>query len=138
MAATSVLAEPSDISRKGLNGFASLHVSRLKRSSSRREGLKCSRVGQHGTAAITTLCNQSAAFLPFSPDTPGWFHNLVADPHASIQDGEAPHDFTVETVDGDERQSWWDRAVDIYPPYAEYQDKTDRTIPVFVARPVTA
>ncbi len=73
-----------------------------------------------------------------APDHPGWYHNLVANPYASIQDGEAPHDFTVETVDGDERQSWWDRAVSIYPPYAEYQDKTDRAIPVFVARPITA
>ncbi|HEX7827716.1 MAG TPA: nitroreductase/quinone reductase family protein, partial [Mycobacterium sp.] len=36
-------------------------------------------------------------------------------------------------LEGDERQEWWDRAVEAYPPYAEYQTKTDRLIPVFIA-----
>ena len=36
-------------------------------------------------------------------------------------------------ISGDERQIWWDRAVAAYPPYAEYQERTTRTIPVFVA-----
>ena len=72
-----------------------------------------------------------------APEHPGWYHNLVAEPHVMIQDGPAPHDYRVEVVTGDERQEWWDRSVDVYPPYAEYQEKTDREIPVFVARPVT-
>jgi deazaflavin-dependent oxidoreductase (nitroreductase family) len=72
-----------------------------------------------------------------APEHPGWYHNLVAEPHVMIQDGPAPHDYRVEIVTADERQEWWDRAVDVYPPYAEYQEKTDREIPVFVARPMT-
>ena len=51
-----------------------------------------------------------------------------------ISHGAEPHDYRTEIVTGDERQAWWDRGVEIYPPYAEYQDKTDREIPVFVAR----
>ena len=70
-----------------------------------------------------------------APEHPGWYHNLVADPQIMIQDGPTPTDFTAELVDGDERQAWWDRGVEIYPPYAEYQAATDRRIPVFVARP---
>jgi hypothetical protein len=36
-------------------------------------------------------------------------------------------------VSGDERAAWWDRAVAVFPPYAQYQQKTERQIPVFVA-----
>mgnify|MGYP001554149282 CR=1 FL=1 len=70
------------------------------------------------------------------PSHPGWYHNLVADSHVMIQDGPAPKDYRVDLVDGDERAEWWERSVAAYPPYEEYQEKTDRTIPVFVARPV--
>ncbi len=71
-----------------------------------------------------------------APDHPAWYHNLVADPTAvTIQDGPEPWGAVVREVDGDERQRWWDLSVRAYPPYAEYQEKTDRLIPVFVARP---
>lgn len=70
-----------------------------------------------------------------APEHPGWYHNLVAEPLVEIQDGPEPHDYRTEIVTGDERQTWWDRAVAVFPPYAEYQEKTDREIPVFVARP---
>ena len=70
------------------------------------------------------------------PAHPAWYHNLVAEPLVEIQDGPEPHDYLTEIVTGDERQAWWDRGVAIYPPYAEYQEKTDREIPVFVARPM--
>ena len=72
-----------------------------------------------------------------APEHPGWYHNLVAEPHVMIQDGPEPQDYRVEIVTGDERQEWWDRGVAVFPPYAEYQEKTDREIPVFVARPMT-
>ena len=68
------------------------------------------------------------------PQNPGWYHNLVAEPHVMIQDGPAPEDYTAEIVEGDERATWWDRAVEVFPTYAEYLVKTDRVIPVFVAR----
>ncbi|NNE10820.1 MAG: nitroreductase family deazaflavin-dependent oxidoreductase [Ilumatobacter sp.] len=70
-----------------------------------------------------------------APKNPGWYHNLVADPHVMIQDGPEPHDYTVRIVEGDEREQWWERAVAVFPTYAQYAEKTDRTIPVFVASP---
>ena len=69
-----------------------------------------------------------------TPENPGWYHNLVANPAAvAIQDGPEPFDVEVREVRGDERVAWWERAVAAYPPYAEYQTKTSRVIPVFVA-----
>lgn len=66
-------------------------------------------------------------------DHPDWYRNLLADPRIMIQDGPEPHDYIVREVAGDERQEWWDRAVGAYPPYAEYQERTSRVIPVLVA-----
>lgn len=69
-----------------------------------------------------------------APSNPVWYHNLKADPDAvTIQDGPEPFDVTTREVSGDERARWWERAVAAYPPYAEYQAATERTIPVFVA-----
>lgn len=70
-----------------------------------------------------------------APAHPGWYHNLVADPNVMIQDGPAPWDAEVRLVTGEERAAWWERSVAAYPPYAEYQEKTDREIPVFIASP---
>jgi F420H(2)-dependent quinone reductase len=70
-----------------------------------------------------------------APKHPVWYYNLVADPTAVvIQDGPDPFDAEVREVSGDERAEWWERSVAAYPPYAEYQTKTERLIPVFVAR----
>jgi deazaflavin-dependent oxidoreductase (nitroreductase family) len=69
-----------------------------------------------------------------APEHPLWYHNLKADPTAvMLQDGPRAFDFQVREVTGEEREKWWDRAVAAYPAYAEYQTKTDRQIPVFVA-----
>ena len=69
-----------------------------------------------------------------APDHPVWYYNLRADPEAvRIQDGPEPFDAEVRQVTGEERAQWWDRAVAAFPPYAEYQTKTTREIPVFVA-----
>ena len=70
-----------------------------------------------------------------APKHPVWYYNLKADPDAlTIQDGQEPFPATAREVTGDERDAWWQRAIAAYPPYAEYQTKTTRTIPVFVAR----
>jgi deazaflavin-dependent oxidoreductase (nitroreductase family) len=70
-----------------------------------------------------------------APEHPLWYHNLKADPAAvMIQDGPEAFDFEVREVAGEERATWWERAVAAYPPYAEYQANTSRQIPVFVAR----
>jgi deazaflavin-dependent oxidoreductase (nitroreductase family) len=70
-----------------------------------------------------------------APTHPVWYYNLTRNPdEVSVQDGPEPFDATVREVSGDERAAWWKRAVAAYPPYAEYQTKTDREIPVLVAR----
>jgi deazaflavin-dependent oxidoreductase (nitroreductase family) len=71
-----------------------------------------------------------------APQHPAWYYNLVAEPLVMIQDGPEPHDFTTHIAEGDERAAWWDRAVAVFAPYAEYAKKTERVIPVFVATPV--
>jgi deazaflavin-dependent oxidoreductase (nitroreductase family) len=75
------------------------------------------------------------ASLGGAPKHPVWYYNLKADPDAvTVQDGPEPFPTSVREVTGEERDAWWQRAVDAYPPYAEYQAKTDRRIPVFVTR----
>lgn len=70
-----------------------------------------------------------------APSNPLWYRNLLADPEqVMLQDGAEPFNVMVQEVGGAEREDWWRRAVDAYPPYAEYQTRTDRQIPVLVAR----
>jgi deazaflavin-dependent oxidoreductase (nitroreductase family) len=65
---------------------------------------------------------------------PGWVHNLMAHPdEVMVQDGPEPFDAGVRELAGEEREIWWQRAVEAYPPYESYQRKTDRLIPVFLA-----
>jgi F420H(2)-dependent quinone reductase len=69
-----------------------------------------------------------------APSHPVWYYNLVADPaDVALQDGPDRFPVRVRELDGPEREQWWARAVAAYPPYAEYQERTDRTIPVFLA-----
>jgi deazaflavin-dependent oxidoreductase (nitroreductase family) len=70
------------------------------------------------------------------PDNPAWYHNIVEHPdEVLVQDGPQPSRVRVREVTGDEKKEWWERAVQAYPPYAEYQQNTTRQIPVFVATP---
>ncbi|MCH8746027.1 MAG: nitroreductase family deazaflavin-dependent oxidoreductase [Chloroflexi bacterium] len=69
-----------------------------------------------------------------APRNPLWYYNLKAEPNVEIRDATEVHSMRVrEVVDSVERQRLWDIAVAAYPPYQEYQDKTDRVIPVFIA-----
>ena len=69
-----------------------------------------------------------------APNNPRWYHNLKAEPNVEIRDETQVHSMRVrEVVDPGERQRLWDIAVAAYPPYQEYQEKTDRIIPVFIA-----
>jgi len=69
-----------------------------------------------------------------APKHPVWYYNLVADPDAiTIQDGPEPFPVRVREVTGAEKAEWWTRAVAAYPPYADYQERTTREIPVFIA-----
>jgi deazaflavin-dependent oxidoreductase (nitroreductase family) len=69
-----------------------------------------------------------------APKHPVWYFNLKADPTAlMVQDGADRFDATARELSGEEREIWWERAVAAYPPYAEYQLKTDRQIPILLA-----
>jgi F420H(2)-dependent quinone reductase len=69
-----------------------------------------------------------------APTHPVWYYNLIAAPDSvRIQDGPEPFAVSVREVNGDEKATWWKRAAAAYPPYDEYQTKTDRQIPLFVA-----
>ncbi|HZD66902.1 MAG TPA: nitroreductase family deazaflavin-dependent oxidoreductase [Acidimicrobiales bacterium] len=68
-----------------------------------------------------------------APTNPAWYHNLLANPDITIQDGPEPFPARVREVAGEEKAAWWRRAVEAYPSYADYQAGTDREIPVFVA-----
>ncbi|GLW46661.1 nitroreductase [Streptomyces sp. NBRC 14336] len=67
-----------------------------------------------------------------APRHPVWYHNLKADPRVELRDRTEQWDMTAREVTGAEKAEWWERAVAAYPPYADYQKKTDREIPVFV------
>jgi F420H(2)-dependent quinone reductase len=72
-----------------------------------------------------------------APKNPVWVYNLRANPDVEIRDGTEIQKMRVREVKDDaERARVWSAAVAAFPPYAEYQTKTKRTIPVFVAEPV--
>ena len=78
----------------------------------------------------------AVASLGGAPKNPVWYYNLKADPKLTLQDGTVTKDFVAREIEGAEYDEWWERAVAAYPPYAEYQTKTTRKIPLFVLDPV--
>ena len=71
-----------------------------------------------------------------APDQPEWYFNFVAHPEVDLQDGAEKKSYRARVLEGDERAEWWQYAVDTWPTYASYQEKTDRLIPVFLLEPV--
>lgn len=67
---------------------------------------------------------------------PQWYANLRKNPVLDLQDDDRTWTVRARELDGAEREQWWPRCVAAYPPYADYQVKTDRLIPVFVLEPV--
>ena len=88
------------------------------------------RVEHNGEYAIV-------ASLGGAPKHPVWYHNLKKNPRVELRDGTVTRDYEAREVFGDEKATWWERAVQAWPDYAEYQKKTDRQIPVFVLTPVS-
>lgn len=80
----------------------------------------------------------AVASLGGAPKHPVWYYNLTANPHVELQDGTEKRDYMAREVTGEEKAQWWERAVAAFPPYADYQAKTTREIPVFVLTPVPA
>lgn len=70
-----------------------------------------------------------------APEHPTWYYNIKANPQLWLQDGTETAEYVAREVEGEERAEWWERAVAAYPSYADYQEKTDRQIPVFVLEP---
>lgn len=70
-----------------------------------------------------------------APGHPTWYYNVKAYPEFRLQDGTVTTVVVAREVDGAERAEWWERAVAAYPSYTEYQEKTDRQIPLFVLDP---
>jgi F420H(2)-dependent quinone reductase len=87
------------------------------------------RVEHNGEYAIV-------ASLGGAPKHPVWYHNVKKNPRVELQDGAVNKEYEAREVVGDEKAVWWQRAVEAWPDYAEYQTKTDRQIPVFVLTPV--
>ncbi|GIF96052.1 nitroreductase [Catellatospora citrea] len=77
----------------------------------------------------------AVASLGGAPKHPVWYYNVLQHPTVELQDGPRRREMTAREVTGEEKAQWWDRAVAAYPPYADYQKKTDREIPVFVLEP---
>jgi F420H(2)-dependent quinone reductase len=77
------------------------------------------------------------ASLGGAPKHPVWYFNVKKNPQVELQDGPVHGDYVAREVIGDEKAAWWERAVEAWPDYAEYQKKTDRQIPVFVLTPVS-
>jgi deazaflavin-dependent oxidoreductase (nitroreductase family) len=63
---------------------------------------------------------------------PSWYHNFVAHPQVQVQDGPEPREYVARRIEGEEKALWWERAVAVWPSYADYAKQTDRDIPVFV------
>jgi F420H(2)-dependent quinone reductase len=87
------------------------------------------RVENNGEYAIV-------ASLGGAPKHPVWYHNVKKNPRVELQDGTVTGDYDAREVFGEEKATWWKRAVEAWPDYAEYQKQTDRQIPVFVLTPV--
>lgn len=87
------------------------------------------RVEHNGQYAIV-------ASLGGAPKHPVWYHNVTKNPRVELQDKTVSGDYDAREVSGAEKAAWWERAVAVWPDYAEYQKKTDREIPVFVLTPV--
>jgi deazaflavin-dependent oxidoreductase (nitroreductase family) len=77
------------------------------------------------------------ASLGGAPKHPVWYFNIKAHPRVELQDGEVSKEYEAREVFDDEKAAWWERAVEAWPDYADYQTKTDRQIPVFVLKPVS-
>ena len=95
-----------------------------------------------GTVRVTPMMYQPVgddyavfASKAGAPTNPDWFHNLVANPDASVEVGTETHSVTARVTEGDERERIWAKQKADFPGFAEYEQKTDRTIPVVVLHP---
>jgi F420H(2)-dependent quinone reductase len=112
-----------------LRGLPVVVLTTLGASSGKIRKSPLMRVEHDGEYAI--VASQGGA-----PEHPSWYWNVVKHPQVELQDGPVRQDMVAREVTGDEKKVWWERAVEAFPDYADYQTKTDRQIPVFVLSPV--
>jgi F420H(2)-dependent quinone reductase len=113
------------------NGHAVIILTSVGAKSGKLRKTPLMRVEHDGEYAVV-------ASLGGAPQHPVWYYNLAANPHVELQDGPAKQDYVAREVTGDERATWWERAVAAWPDYAEYEKKTTRVIPLFVLTPAGA
>lgn len=75
------------------------------------------------------------ASLGGAPENPVWYSAMLRNDEVEVQDGTTVVSGTVREIHGAEREEWWERGVAAYPPYADYQEKTDRLIPILLVEP---
>jgi F420H(2)-dependent quinone reductase len=113
-----------------LNGMPVILLTTVGAKTGKLRKTPLMRVEHNGEYAIV-------ASLGGAPKNPVWYYNVARNPRVELQDGRVTGDYDAREVFGDEKASWWERAVAAYADYAEYQKKTDRQIPVFVLTPVS-
>ena len=82
-------------------------------------------------------CYAAVASMGGAPTHPSWYHNMKASSLVELQDGALRQDYSARELNGQERETWWARAVAAYPTYADYQAATSRTIPVMLLEPLS-
>jgi F420H(2)-dependent quinone reductase len=113
-----------------LNGMPVILLTTVGAKTGKLRKTPLMRVEHNGEYAIV-------ASLGGAPKNPVWYYNVAKNPRVELQDGPVTGDYDAHEVFGGEKAAWWERAVEAFPPYAEYQKKTDRKIPVFVLTPVS-
>jgi deazaflavin-dependent oxidoreductase (nitroreductase family) len=86
---------------------------------------------EHGGSYVAVASKGGA------PDHPAWYGNIKAHPLVELQDGTSKGDYRARELTGPERETWWDRAVAVWPDYANYQTKTAREIPLLLLERLT-
>lgn len=112
----------------GINGMAVVVYTIRGRKSGLLRRVPLMRVEHDGVYA-------AVASKGGAPEHPAWYGNITANPEVEVQDGDRHFDGVAREISGAERAEWWERAVAAFPPYAEYQTKTDRQIPVLLIEP---
>lgn len=113
-----------------LNGKPVILLTTIGAKSGKIRKTPLMRVEHNGEYAVV-------ASLGGAPKNPVWYYNVKKNPRVEVQDGPTAGDYEAREVFGDQKAAWWERAVEAWPDYAEYQKKTDRQIPVFVLSPVS-
>jgi len=121
--------EASGGTRAGtIRGVPIVVVSCIGARSGRRRHVALMRVEHGGEYALVASKGGNAR-------NPGWYHSIVKNPEVFLRDGAVRKAYRAREVAGAERELWWERAVRVWPDYADYARSTERTIPVFVLTP---